>query len=100
MITNGKLFRLMAMKALKQEQGANFDAEIFEKAMAKAKRHMHNKYGGLDYALELGESGTSNVSCFYEETVKVLSGKLAGRSTFNHQTNDNFRGQMIRRYTR
>jgi hypothetical protein len=78
---DGKAFKRFAKVELQYQLGTEpLDETIFEKAMAKAKRHMRNKYGSFDYNEEINESGYSNVVYFYHETQKEPS----GINTFNH----------------
>lgn len=76
----GKEFKAGALAKL-GEGGAVVNMEIFAKALAKAKRHMTAKYGGLKYDTEFSECGYDNVVYFYSETTAVPD----GGKTFNRE---------------
>lgn len=67
---NSKTFRAAAIDACMKRHGEAFNEEVFKSALEKAKRHMKNKYGSLDYEAEYAESGVDSVVFFYRESAK------------------------------
>lgn len=87
-----KEFRTGAHAAVQEVvglRGGQVDPIAFDKAIAKAQRHMKAKYGSVDYQCEVDEGGYGNVVCFYDETVQQPDGK----NTFNREAHRNFRSQ-------
>jgi len=72
-----ELIKAETQKAL----GRELSDDIFQKALAKAKRWMKNAYGSVDLEEYIAESGGS-IAGYYTETEE----RPDGLNTFNRQT--------------
>lgn len=79
---NSKEFTAQAKQIIESNYG--LDQKVFATAMAKFKRHIRNKYGSLDYQLEVDENGDAGGIChFYRESRDGV------KNTFNREVQRN-----------
>lgn len=54
-------------------QNLEFSKVAFNVAVFKTRRMMFQKYGNLDFAMELNKSGTANFIAFYKQTLAITA---------------------------